>query len=137
MSHEIFGGSTIPVLEQVLNFTQTRHAVLAGNVANMDTPGYQVRDLSVDEFQTRLKEAVEQQTRAPERRSHADPINLQEDAFKRVSDSMKDIMHHDQSNVSLEQQVLQLSKNQGLHNLAVAILNQQFRAMNVAISERV
>ena len=50
---------------------------------------------------------------------------------------MKDILHHDESNVSLEQQVLQVNKNQGLHNLAVAILNQQFRQMNVAISERV
>ena len=58
MQVDLMGQTSIPVLEQVLNFTQTRHAVLAGNVANMDTPGYQTRDLSVDEFQTRLREAM-------------------------------------------------------------------------------
>ncbi|MEC8161618.1 MAG: flagellar basal body rod protein FlgB [Planctomycetota bacterium] len=137
MQVDLMGQTSIPVLEQVLNFTQTRHAVLAGNVANMDTPGYQTRDLSVDEFQTRLREAIDQRVRRSEGFSDAETIDLQDDGFKRVADSMKDILHHDESNVSLEQQVLQVNKNQGLHNLAVAILNQQFRQMNVAISERV
>ena len=50
-----------PVLEQVINFAQSRHTVLAGNVANMDTPGYQVRDLSVNEFQSRLADLIETQ----------------------------------------------------------------------------
>lgn len=137
MQVDLMGQTSIPVLEQVLNFTQTRHAVLAGNVANMDTPGYQTRDLSVDEFQTRLREAIDQRVRRSEGFTDAETIDLQDDGFKQVADSMKDILHHDESNVSLEQQVLQVNKNQGLHNLAVAILNQQFRQMNVAISERV
>ena len=55
----MFGNTTIPVLEQVAAFTQARHHVLAGNVANMDTPGYRVRDLSVDTFQERLRAAIE------------------------------------------------------------------------------
>ena len=137
MQIDLMGQTSIPVLEQVLNFTQTRHAVLAGNVANMDTPGYQTRDLSVDEFQARLREAIDQRVRRSEGFTDAETIDLQDDGFKQVADSMKDILHHDESNVSLEQQVLQVNKNQGLHNLAVAILNQQFRQMNVAISERV
>ncbi len=40
-------------------FAQRRHAILAGNVANMSTPGYKTRDLSVDDFQTNLKKAIE------------------------------------------------------------------------------
>ena len=32
-------------------FTEARHSVLAGNVANLDTPGYKTRDLSVETFQ--------------------------------------------------------------------------------------
>lgn len=137
MSDAIYNKSTIPVLEQVLNFTQTRHAVLAGNVANMDTPGYQVKDLSVDEFQSRLKEVLDQRMSRVQRGSHAEILGTPDEEMREVSDAMPDILHHDGSNVSLEQQVLQLSKNQGLHNMAVAILNQQFRQLNVAISERV
>ena len=40
-----------PVLEQVVNFTEARHGVLAGNIANLDTPGYKTRDLSPELFQ--------------------------------------------------------------------------------------
>jgi len=56
MLSTLFGSSTIPVLEQTVNFTQARHGVLAGNIANLNTPGYKTRDLSPVEFQKRLKE---------------------------------------------------------------------------------
>ena len=49
MYQSIFGSTSIPVLEQTVHFTQARHNVLAGNIANLDTPGYQVRDLSVED----------------------------------------------------------------------------------------
>ena len=55
----IFQSTTIPVLEQVVNFAQARHNVLAGNLANLHVPGYQARDYSVGEFQGRLKKAIE------------------------------------------------------------------------------
>ncbi len=51
--------TSIPVLEQVVRFAQARHTVLAGNLANLHTPGYRVRDLSVEDFQARLREAIE------------------------------------------------------------------------------
>lgn len=57
----LFNNTTIPVLQEVLSFSEARHNVLAGNVANADTPGYLVRDLSVDTFQERLKEAIARQ----------------------------------------------------------------------------
>ena len=50
----LFNSTTIPALGEVLNFAQARHTVLAGNVANVNTPGYRLRDLSQTEFQQRL-----------------------------------------------------------------------------------
>jgi flagellar basal-body rod protein FlgB len=61
MLSNMFEASPLGALEQVINFTQARHGVLAGNIANIDTPGYKTRDLSVDVFQTRLKEAIQAQ----------------------------------------------------------------------------
>ena len=63
MLSNMFDSSTVPVLEQVVNFTQARHGVLAGNIANLDTPGYKTRDISPEEFQSRLREAVKASTR--------------------------------------------------------------------------
>ena len=59
MLPNVFGSTNIPVLQEVLQFSQARHGVLVGNLANVNTPGYRTRDLSVNNFQTRLKEAIE------------------------------------------------------------------------------
>ena len=58
MLSSLFQSSSLPVLEQVVNFTEARHGVLAGNIANIDTPGYKTRDLSPELFQQRLQEAI-------------------------------------------------------------------------------
>jgi flagellar basal-body rod protein FlgB len=49
---------------------------------------------------------------------------------------MQSILMHDDSNVGLEQQVAAISKNQMQHNLALTIMNAQFRQLQTAISER-
>ena len=51
--------STLPALEQTAVFAQKRHQLLAGNLANLDTPDYQTRDLSLTEFQSQLKAATD------------------------------------------------------------------------------
>jgi flagellar basal body rod protein FlgB len=38
--------------------------------------------------------------------------------------------------VSIERQVAEITKNQTEHNLALAVMNSQFRLLQVAISER-
>ncbi len=133
----IFNSTSIPVVEQVANFTEARHEVLAGNVANMDTPGYRSRDLSVDVFQDRLKEAIRAQKEKNHPVSQASLSADPDRKMREVKESMKDILYHDESDVGLEQQVLQLSKNNGLHTMAVAIMASQFKTLDVAIRERV
>jgi flagellar basal-body rod protein FlgB len=38
--------STIDALERAMTFHRERHAVLAGNIANLDTPGFRPQDLA-------------------------------------------------------------------------------------------
>jgi flagellar basal-body rod protein FlgB len=149
MLSSMFQSSTIPVLEQVVNFTEARHGVLAGNVANLDTPGYKTRDLSPDLFQKQLKEAIatRHQPISPTYQGDAGGIspdnNLQsrEDkqlaAFNKVKDSMKSVLRHDGDDVSMEQQINEMVKNQQQHNLAINIMSAQFRLLRAAITERV
>jgi flagellar basal-body rod protein FlgB len=147
MLSSIFQSSSLPVLEQVVNFTEARHGVLAGNIANLDTPGYQTRDLSPKVFQESLQEAVDVRYSRPER-SYGAPTDAnhsssarQRDrelkAFSKVEDSMRSVERHDEGDVSMEQQVNELVKNQQQHNLAINIMSAQFRLLRAAISERV
>jgi flagellar basal-body rod protein FlgB len=145
MLPSLFSASTIPVLEQVVNFSEARHNVLAGNIANMDTPGYKAVDLSPVKFQAQLKAAVESQhyqSQAP-----ADGVNLAgvittttfsggETGFDDVRESMHSLTYLDDSDVDMERQVAELTKNQVQHNLALTIMTSQFRQLQAAISER-
>src|SRR5689334_23051863 len=59
MLEKLFTNSALPALQQVVAFTEARQGVLAGNVANVHTPGYRTRDLSVESFQQALKKQIE------------------------------------------------------------------------------
>ena len=133
----IVQSTTIPILEQVVNFAQARHAILAGNIANLDTPGYRVRDLSLDTFQERLEEAVKARH---ERNQPQSPGLLEppaDDKMRRVRDSIKSILYHDDSNVGIEQQTTEMTKNRMMHNMAISIMQSHFRLLQTAVSERV
>lgn len=147
MANPLFSGSALPVLEQVIGFTQARHGVLAGNIANVDTPGYKTRDLSVDQFQTNLKQAIEARDQptvfglpnpgftSPGLIEAAGTNGIQ--SFEDVRESVKSLLYHDGSDVSLETQITEISKNQSMHNLAISLMTAQFRQLEAAISERV
>ena len=132
---DLFHTTTIPLLEQVMNFTQARHTLLAGNIANSSTPGYVSRDLSVQDFQERLKTAAAQQQSAADASSSEWSSVAGGDAAKPVRNP-KYIEFHDQSQVGLEQQVSEMVKNRLHHNLALSIMVSQFRLLQTAISER-
>ncbi|MCA9230408.1 MAG: hypothetical protein KDA57_07140 [Planctomycetales bacterium] len=143
MLSSLFNSSTVPVLEQVVNFTQARHGVLAGNIANLDTPGYKTRDISPVEFQKRLKEAVEARRQAGVSPSYA--INAQlagrttatgHDGMNEVREAVKNILYHDNSDISIEKQVAEISKNQAQHNMALSLMVSQFHLLKAAVTER-
>jgi len=149
MLSSLFQSSTIPVLEQVVNFTEARHGVLAGNIANLDTPGYHTRDLSPALFQESLKTAISAQ-REPTSptynpltdgmtmpNSAASRADRQAAAFKSIENASKSILRHDDGDVGMEQQINEIVKNQQQHNLAINIMSAQFRLLKAAITERV
>lgn len=137
MINKLFDNSTIPVLNEAINFASARHDVLVGNVANMNTPGYQVRDLSVETFQQRLQEAIE--LRNEQKSSLGQGLSASEanDPIRNVRKSLEATLQHDGTNVGMEQQVMEVSKNQFMHNIAITIMTSQFRLLQTAISERV
>lgn len=137
MQLNFLDSTSIPALQEVVQFAEARHGVLAGNIANLDTPGYKVRDLSVDTFQQRLREALEARDQEQAGISPGLLSTDPDEAMRRVKDSMETILYHDDSNVGMEQQVLEISKNQFMHNLAVTIMTNQFRLLESAVSESV
>jgi flagellar basal-body rod protein FlgB len=177
--------TTIGALEQTLAFTERRHELLAGNIANLSTPDYRSRDLDQNQFQTALAESIRDRGKSqppedsivqpdlsqghvpawvhdpfgsalqagtvggspssdgkiPDSFSPLSPSRTAEavtrdDQFSGPRAAMEQVVYHDNSDVSLEQQVTEISKNQHLHDLAVTTLRSQFELLRAAITER-
>ena len=148
MLSSLFSSTSIPVLEQVVNFTEARHGVLAGNIANLDTPGYKSRDLSPELFQQRLQSAVEARHAPLSPTYNSSTLGMtssasrhgeaaQPTALEQLDQSLSSMLRHDEGDVSMETQINQIVKNQQQHNLAIHIMSAQFRLLRAAITERV
>lgn len=142
MWSSLLSSTALPALEQTVNFSQKRHLLLASNLANLDTPDYQTRDVSIDNFQSELRSAIgRSQTASTPFASpytpYTSPADAQSDNFQQVRDVSKQILLHDGSDVSLEEQVTEISKNQAMHNTAIALMRSQFQTLKVAITESV
>jgi len=143
---QLFNSTTIPALQQTAMFTERRHELLASNIANLDTPDYRARDLPVDRFQAALADSIENAKRPSPGNTSQVSGSRQSDMFGNPvqrddlasgpRDTMEPIVYHDGSDVSLERQVTEIAKNQGLHNLAIATMRNQFAMLRAAITER-
>lgn len=168
--------TTIGALEQTLSFTERRHELLAGNIANMSTPDYRSRDLDVSEFHASLAESIQKphsqssgggagtpysamplmpgfppelhqqmgmafgdapgQADAGIERLEPTDSHTRDDRWTGPRAATEAIVYHDNSDVSLEEQVNKISKNKHLHNLAITTLRNQFDLLRAAITER-
>lgn len=136
MFEGIFNNTTVPVLQEVVAFNEARHGVLAGNIANIDTPGYKTRDLDEKAFRSQLREAIADRNRPPSPLS-ADYPNVSHN--RPLAEQVRDpetILRHDEDNVGVEQQVAKMVKNQMEYNICLNIMTHQMQQLKTAISER-
>ena len=120
-----------PLLERTLEFTAARHRLIAENVVNVDTPGYQQKDMSLEKFQAMLRERVEA------RRESGPGATSLDDLSGELEHPERGILFHDGNNRSMEQLMSDQAKNALLHNMVVELLKKQYGAMESALRERV
>lgn len=120
-----------PVLEQMLQFTAARHKVLAENIANIDTPNYRQKDLSVERFQQVMRDRLDKRQSAPVGSVTFDDVNGE------LTNPNDGILFHDGNNRSAEQLMSEFAKNALMHNMAVEMLRKQYSMMEMALKERV
>jgi flagellar basal-body rod protein FlgB len=105
------------LLEKFLDVTSQRHTLVVGNMANVDTPGYQTKDI---DFRGELHRAV-----------NSGPVS-----FTPVIRSVSGLLERpDGNNVSLDREGLLLAETQLQFNLGVQFLRHEFQNLLSAINE--
>ncbi len=118
-----------PVLEQVIRFTAARHRLITDNIANVDSPEYRQKDLSVRRFQAMLQGRLESRRRGGNASF--------EDIGQRVENPTAGILFHDRNNRSMESLATDLARNAMMHNMAIELLRKQYQQLDMALRERV
>ena len=132
-------GGTTPTLERLVRFTEARQNLLTDDVANVSTPGFKQRDLSVARFQRVLRARLDSGADAAgagagdgdDAGDGADPVDAA------VTHPEMGILSHDGNNRSMELLMSEGAKNALMHNTVVELLRQQYQTLDMALKERV
>ena len=139
--------TAVPLLEQVVRFSEQRHKVLVGNIANIDTPGYKPRDLPVEKFQQALHDAMvaRKQQEQPivgslssSRSGDSNAIDqfFTPELFQADMAEAQNVTFQDGNNRSIEWAMMELQKNARMQRFAIEVINSQLNMLQAVISER-
>lgn len=143
MIEKLFDSGAMPALERVVQFTETRHRVLADNIANLSTPNFRPRDVSVAEFQAALGDAIDR--RRSQRGGPTGELHMRDTPSLRFGPNAvharnghadQDILFHDMNNRSVERQMQALAENAMVHNAALEMLKSDLHLLESAIRQQ-
>ena len=125
MDHRMIETSVTETLGRFLDVDAARYRLISTNLANVDTPGYQTRDL---DFHSELRRA-----------SSAELVDgmagLREASFQPVARTVQGLMERpDGNNVSVEREGLLMAETQMKFSLGVQLLKDQFHIISLAIN---
>src|SRR5450432_1968597 len=100
----------LPLIEQTIRFSAAREKLIAEDVANISTPNYEQKDLSVDKFQQMLRERIDERDQSPPGSTRFN------DVMGELNNPAKNILFHDRNNRSVEQLMADGAKNALMHN---------------------
>ena len=118
MSFSVIDTPGVAFLERYLDLSTFRQTLVAANLANVDTPGYQSRDIA---FQSELNFA---QTQGYKNELHP--------AVRKVQGLIE---RPDGNNVSLDREGLLLSETQLQYKTAIEFIRSEFRMIRGAIND--
>jgi flagellar basal-body rod protein FlgB len=116
------------ILHKMIQAANTRHKVIASNIANSDTPGYKARDVK---FSGVLNNEV--------RMSTTDPKHIQGKNGGNAGGTViteNDLSWGDRNNVELDVEVAKMTENSLRHEASLKILNSKIRMYRNAIRTR-
>ncbi len=106
--------------EKALDVASARHSAIANNMANVDTPGYHVRDVS---FESELQRMLDAPEGAP--------------GTAVVSRTVPGLVERpDGNNVNIDRESLLLAQTQLQFETAVQVVRSEFKRIQMAIQEQ-
>lgn len=128
MIDQLFAGGTYPAVKRMLDMAAQQHEALAGNIANVETPGYRRVDLdraAVADFQSELRAA------AQTGRFDAAPAT---GPMRTLLDPTAQASRADGNNVEIDQELLAMSRNTVEYGALTEFASNSLKCLKMAIT---
>jgi len=122
--NKLFGG-VIETGRQALNVRMARQGLIQSNIANIETPGYTVKDFSFAAVMENLRLGRGRLAVTNDKHIRLDPVD--------VSESLE--FSRERRPVDLDEEMAKLSENQLMYQVAAKIMAKKFEGMQFAIDE--
>jgi flagellar basal-body rod protein FlgB len=138
----LLASKTTQAVELSAAYAEQRHRVLAENLANIDTPGYQSQVLDPAAFQKTLQTALDRTAG-----TNNDRLELRGDAqcstdsdgrleVKPAVEPAPNVLFHDGTNAKLEKLVAEINENALSYEMSTNLLRGRYQTMLAAIRGR-
>lgn len=130
---------TIDLMGKSLNLRLAKHSMTATNLANMDIPGYRIRDLKFEETMQQALSSPDGRLTMRQTNSRHMPVRGIERAYQaaqaKIEYSVYGRDNQGDDLVDIDQEMTKLAKNHLLYNATVQMLAKKLEALKYAISE--
>ena len=131
----LFTDKTPLVLKKALDFQSERQLLISSNISNIDTPGYQAKDI---DFKGALKAALGSGDDLALRSTHKGHIGPNKDVLKGLKAqpfSEPDVSKSNGNNVNIDKEMMKLAENQISYNATIQMMAKRGSTIRAAITE--
>ncbi len=126
--------TTMQLLQKVLDLRSKNQEIIGSNIANAETPGYSAQSFSFeDQLTTALSENSLRPVSSQPNHIPLSAVNL-EQVTGTISTNRDSTGIGDKNSVSVDQEMIKLSKNEILYETAVAMLNKKLSLLKYAVN---
>lgn len=127
-------GKTVDLLSRALDFRSANHHVIAGNMANIDTPGYKPEELT---FDNELQRAMDKGD-TPLRRTNPKHFSHLYNDFSHERGSFtiksKDVASSKSGQLNIDREMARMVQNNLLYEATVKLLAKKFESLKTVIN---
>ena len=124
LTNKLFGGA-LATTAKALDLRMERQGMIQSNVANMETPGYKVKDFSFAKVMESVATGQGELTRTNAKHIAIDPMDV----------SKASAFSEEERPVDLDEEMVKLSENQLMYQVATKIMTKKFESLRYAIDE--
>ena len=118
-------------MERMVDMAATRHKLLASNIANATSPGYQRRDI---DFQSELSEAMHTRKVQPRATRSGHIVSTKTMGDPQVTRDDGGVNASDVSGVDMDKEMAQVAVNTLNYQTGMTIISKQFKGLRTAIN---